>query len=47
MSDEVRKATVEEQARDALRIGTVFELECALRRALVEGMVITDEETRE
>jgi len=36
MSDEVRKATVKEQARDALRIGTVFELECALRRALVE-----------
>ena len=43
----VLKATVEEQARDALRIGTVFELECALRRALVEGMAIMDEETRE
>ena len=32
------KATVEEQAQDALRIGTVFGLECALRRALVEGV---------
>ena len=38
--DEVRKATVEEQAEDALRIGTIFELECALRRALKEGITV-------
>jgi hypothetical protein len=34
MSNE--KATVEEQAEEALRSGEPFDLECALRRALVE-----------
>ena len=34
--EESRKATVQEQAEDALRSSTVFDLECALRRALVE-----------
>jgi len=30
------KTTVEEQAEEALRSRSVFDLECALRRALVE-----------
>ena len=38
LDGEVRKATVEEQAQDALCIGTTFELECALRRMLVEPL---------